>query len=144
MVIVEDMLGKVRNLRYVNHDVTDVAKLPALAQENYLEAKGEIRPLGKLILEPMQWIIGLYNLGIMNLLDIPHFKCGKKISFCVKQLLARIHGGITWMDRLVPIDFDLIDKIIGLPTSGAQPEEYLENKSREKEIAEEVKAVWNK
>jgi hypothetical protein len=46
------------------------------------------------------------------------------------------------MDRLVPIDISLISNITGFPTSGAQPEEYLENKAREKEIAEIVKAQF--
>jgi hypothetical protein len=60
----------------------------------------------------------------------------------VKQLLARVHGGILWMDRSVPIDVDLIAKITGFPTNGVKPEDYLENKERDKEIAEEVKAQF--
>jgi hypothetical protein len=60
----------------------------------------------------------LYNTGIMNLLDIPHFGCGKQINGCVKQLLERVHGGVLWMDRLVPINVDLITTIIGLPMDG--------------------------
>jgi hypothetical protein len=60
------------------------------------------------ILEPKQWIAGLYNTGIMNLLEIPHFGWGKDVNNCVKQLLALVHGGILWMDRLVSIDVDLI------------------------------------
>jgi hypothetical protein len=44
------------------------------------------------------------------------------------------------MDRPVQIDVALISKITGLPTVDAQPEEYLENKAREKELAEQVKA----
>jgi hypothetical protein len=46
------------------------------------------------------------------------------------------------MDRPVPIDVALISKITGFPTIGTQPEEYLENKAREKEIAEIVKAQF--
>jgi hypothetical protein len=47
----------------------------------------------------------------MNLLDIPHFGHGKHINGCVKQLLERVHGGILWMDRPVPINVDLITTI---------------------------------
>jgi len=36
----------------------------------------------------------------------------------------------------------MISKIIGLPTIGAQPEEYLDNKACEKEITELVKAQF--
>ena len=54
----------------------------------------------------------------MNLLDIPHFGCGKHINACVKKLLLRVHGGILWMDRPVLINVDLIAEITGLPTDG--------------------------
>jgi hypothetical protein len=60
-----------------------------------------IGPLGKLIMEPTQWITGLYNYGIINLLDIPQFGHGKNVRLCIKQLVAHIHEGILWMDRLV-------------------------------------------
>jgi hypothetical protein len=61
-----------------------------------------------------QWVTSLYNSGVMNLLDIPHFGHGKNVGLCVKQLLARVHGGILWMDKVVPIDVDLIAKITGI------------------------------
>jgi hypothetical protein len=113
-----------------------------VGEENYLINTGEIGPLGKPILEPCVVDNGLYNSGIMNLLDIPHFGCGKNVGLCVKQLVACIHGGILWMDRPVQIDVALISKITGLPTVGAQPEEYLDNKACEKEIIEQVKAQF--
>jgi hypothetical protein len=64
-------------------------KFPDLAQETYLEDTGEIGPLGRPILEPAQWITGLYNSGIMNLLDIPHFRHGKNVGLCVKQVIGQ-------------------------------------------------------
>jgi hypothetical protein len=76
----------------------------------------------------------------MNLLYIPHFGSGKNVGLYVKQLLPKIHGCILWMDRLVPIDVDLILKITGLPTNGVNLEDYLDNNSRDKDIAEEIKA----
>jgi hypothetical protein len=91
------------------------------------------------ILEPKQWIVGLYNTGIMNLLEIPHFGRGKDVNNCVKQLLALVHGGILWMDRPVSIDVYLIAKIIGFPTDGENPEQYLDDKTKEKSLAEEMK-----
>jgi hypothetical protein len=80
----------------------------------------------------------------MNPLDILHLRHGKNVGLCVKQLLARIHGGILWMDRPVPIDISLIAKITGFPTIGTQPEEYLENKAQEKEITEIVNVQFGK
>jgi hypothetical protein len=55
------MLGKVPKLKYADHDVTNTTKFPNLLQESYFENRGEVGPLGKPILELVQWIIGLYN-----------------------------------------------------------------------------------
>ena len=49
---------------------------------------------GVLILEQKYWIIGLYNLGIVNLLDIAHFECNMDVNNYVKQLLVLVHGGV--------------------------------------------------
>jgi hypothetical protein len=142
MVTMDDMLEKVLKLSYSDHDVCDATKFPYLAEETYLENTREIGPLGKSIMDPAQWITRLYNYGIMNLLYIPHFRCGKNVGLCVKQLLSWVHGGILWMDRPVQLDAVLITKIIGLPTIDTQLEEYLDNKAREKEIIELVKVQF--
>jgi hypothetical protein len=106
-----------------------------------LESKGE-GSSGMSVLEIAQWILGLYNTGIMNLLDVPHFGRGKHINAYIKQLLACVHGGILWMDRSVPITVDLITGITGLPTDGEKPEQYLEDKTRAKAISDEIKAKY--
>jgi hypothetical protein len=62
VVIVEDMLGCVPKLWYVDHDVTEVAKFPELAQEVYMENRGSTSK-GIPIMEPKQWIVRLYNSG---------------------------------------------------------------------------------
>jgi hypothetical protein len=41
-------------------------------------------------------------------MEILHFRHDKNVGKCVKQMLARVHGGIMWMDRPIHIDFDLI------------------------------------
>jgi hypothetical protein len=84
VVIVDDILGKVPKLRYSNHYVRDVMRFSYLSEEAYLANIGEIGVIGKPIMEPVQWITGLYNFGIMNLLDIPHYGCGKNFGLCVK------------------------------------------------------------
>jgi hypothetical protein len=135
------MVGRVTSIKYSDHDVADVTKFPDLASQNYLESRGE-GSSGMPLLEPTQWILGLYNTGIMNLLDVPHFGWGKHINACIKQLLARVHDGILWMDRSVPITVDLIAAITGLPTDGENPEQYLEDKTRAKAISDEIKAKY--
>jgi hypothetical protein len=68
----DEMVGGVDTIRYSDHDVADAVKFPDLVPQNYLESRGE-GPSGVPLLEPVQWILGLYNTRIMNLLDIPHF-----------------------------------------------------------------------
>jgi hypothetical protein len=63
-----------------------------------LEIKGII-VTGVLIIEQKQWIIGLYNTRIMDLLDIPHFGHDKDMNNCIKKLVELVHGGILWLDR---------------------------------------------
>jgi hypothetical protein len=124
------------------YDVHDATKLPNLGEGTNLAETREIGPLGKPIMEPAQWITGLYNSGIMNLMNIPHFGSGKNVHLCVKKLMNVVHKGILWMDRIVWINVALIVKIIGCPIVGTQPEEYLETKVHEKEVAEIVKGKF--
>jgi hypothetical protein len=78
----------------------------------------------------------------MNLMDIPQFGHGKHINGFFKKLLERENGGILWMDRIVPINFDLITTIIGLPMDGEKTKQYLEEKTKEKSISDEIKAKY--
>jgi hypothetical protein len=78
----------------------------------------------------------------MNLLDIPHFGRRKHINGCVKQHLARVHGGVLWMDRPMPINVYLIATIIGFPKDGEKQEKYLEDKTKEKAIFDEIKEKY--
>jgi hypothetical protein len=43
------------------------------------------------------------------------------------------------MGRPIPIDVNLISNLIGLPTDGVKSKQYLDEKTKEKAIAEEVK-----
>jgi hypothetical protein len=68
-------------MKYFDHDMDNTIKFPYVVQRNYMESRGE-GPLGAPLLEPTQWILGLYNRGVMNLLDISHFGRGKHINGC--------------------------------------------------------------
>jgi hypothetical protein len=74
------------------------------------------------------------------LLKKPHF--GKYAIACIKQLLAVTHGGDIWLDKLVPITVELIAQNTGLPTWGMDYALILDNKSKEKELAEEMKKKY--
>jgi hypothetical protein len=78
----------------------------------------------------------------MNLPQISHFGCIKDVNNCIKKLLELVHGGSLWLDRLALIVFDLITKITGLPTDGEKPKKYLDDKTKEKTLAEEMKKAY--
>jgi hypothetical protein len=137
----DKMVGGVHGLKYSNQDVFDTIKFPDLASQRYLE-RNEEGPSGRPLLDHVQWIMGMYNISIMNLLNIFHFGCGKHINRCVKQLLARVNEGILWMDWPVPINVNLITTITRLPTDGEKPEQYLEDKTKAKSISNEIKAKY--
>jgi hypothetical protein len=61
------------------------------------------------------------------------------VTTCVKQLLTVTHKGDIWLDKPVPITVELISQIIGLPSWGMDPALILDDKSKEKSLAEEMK-----
>jgi hypothetical protein len=73
-----------------DHDVRD-GKFSRPGRGNLFGRHGEIGPLGRPIMEPTQWITGLYNSGIMNLLDIPHLGVVRMWDYASKVL-----GQGTW------------------------------------------------
>jgi hypothetical protein len=81
------MVSGVNAIKYSDHEVTYVSKFLDMTPQNYLERRGE-GSLGMPLLEPTQWILGIYNIDIMNLLDFPHFGWGNNINAYVKKLLA--------------------------------------------------------
>jgi hypothetical protein len=81
-------------------------------------------------------------MGILGLLDLPHFGRGQYTTTCVKQLLAVTHGGDIWLDKPVPITVELIAKITGLPIRGMDLVLFLDDKTKEKALAEEMKKKY--
>jgi len=78
----------------------------------------------------------------LSLLKIPHFSRGKYVNNCIKHLLTILHGVFLWMERLVSIDVDLISFIIGLSLDGEKTTQYLEDKTKEKELIEKMKNTY--
>jgi len=72
VTILPNILGCVEKLRYAYHDGTNRDKFHEFEPHVYMERKW-ISVIGVPILEPKWWITCLYNTGIMNLLEIPHF-----------------------------------------------------------------------
>jgi hypothetical protein len=56
--------------------------------------------------------------------------------------MAVTHGGDIWLENLILIDVDLIVHITGLPSRGMDPAQFLNDKTKEKEIVEEMKKKY--
>jgi hypothetical protein len=136
-----ELLGHVGKLKYSDHDVADEAKFPELAQRVFTQTTGTTR-VGEPINQPYQWATGLEKMGILGLLDLPHFGRGQYATTCIKQLLAVTHGGDIWLDKPVPITVELIAQITGLPIRGMDPALFLDDKTKEKALAEEMKKKY--
>jgi hypothetical protein len=61
----DEMVGGLDTITYYDHDVAEVVKFPYLVPKNCLERRRE-GPSGAPLLDLAQWILGLYNMGIMN------------------------------------------------------------------------------
>jgi hypothetical protein len=95
-----------------------------------------------MISQPHQWAAGLEKTGILGLLKLPHFGRGQYATTCVKQLLAVTHGGDIWLDKPIPITIEIIAQIIGLPIWVMDPALIMDDKSKEKALAEEMKKKY--
>jgi hypothetical protein len=84
----------------------------------------------------------LEKTGILGLVDLPHFGRGQHATTCVKQLLAVTHGRDIWLDKLMSIDIELIANITGFPSRGMDLTHFLDDKDREKALAEEMKKKY--
>jgi hypothetical protein len=101
-----------------------------------------VNQLGETINQPHQLDVGLDQTGILGLLKLPHFVRGQYATACVKQLLEVMHGGDIWLDKPIPITVELIAQITGLPSRGMDPGLILDDKSKEKALAEEMKKKY--
>jgi hypothetical protein len=94
VIVEEDMLGLVPNLKYADHDITDEKKFPELAPSKYLK-KYINAETQMIVIEPQTWETGLEKVGILNLFDIPHFGrstrdqclCEDVVELCAWRLL---------------------------------------------------------
>jgi hypothetical protein len=87
-------------------------------------------------------VVGLVNTGILSFLEIPHFERGEYVNNYVKQLLVVLHGGFLWLDEPVSIDVKLISFIKGMPSNGENLVQYMDDKTKENTLAEEMKETY--
>jgi hypothetical protein len=136
------LLVCVERLKYSDHNVVDARKLPEFAQQVYMDIIGT-GPFGDPMMQPKQWAASLENTGILNLVDISHFGRVKEVNNCVNKLIAVLHGGFLWMEEPISIDMELITFIIGMSSMDKTPMQYLNDNTKEKALAEEMKKTYS-
>jgi hypothetical protein len=107
VIIDEDMLGNVPQLKYVDQNIIDKMKFPEIVSDNYLEMKIDAKMYFPVV-ELKVWARGLEQASLLNLFDIPQFGRSEEINACVNMLLKYVHDGYFWLDRLISIDKYLI------------------------------------
>jgi hypothetical protein len=135
------LLGHIGKIKFSDHDVADETKYLEILPQVFMETI-VMNPLEGTITKPHKWAIGLDRIGILGLLKIPHFGRGQYAMACIKKLLEVMHGGDVWLDKPIPIIVELIAQITGLPIRGMDPALILDNKSKEKMLAEEMKKKY--
>jgi hypothetical protein len=78
-----DLLGHIGKLKYSDQDVADEDKFLEIAKRVFLQTMGT-NQVGEPIEQPLQWETGLQKMGILGLLDLPHFGRGQHATACVK------------------------------------------------------------
>lgn len=126
---VENLLGKIEDLKYVDHDLTDTNKFPKLQPYQYLQVVHETHEGESLI--PLDWEENLHRATELNLAHIPHFG-SPEVNAVVKLLLYRVHGGYLWMDSRISIDPRLIWRITRLSKKGLDPALVFVGKTKDK------------
>jgi hypothetical protein len=92
-----NLLGHVEKLRYSYHDVIDINKFSEFENKFCLETVG-LGPFNEPINQPKQCAVGLAKIDILGMLDIPHFRRGRDVSNCIKQLMEFTDGGYLWLE----------------------------------------------
>jgi hypothetical protein len=135
------LLGHIGKLKFFDHDLADEIKYPKLVPKVFSKTIA-MNPFKGTITKPLKWETRLDRTEILGLLKIPHFGRGQYVTACVKQLLEFMHGGDLCLDKPIPITIELIMQITGLPIQGMDPMLILDDKSKEKALAEEMKKKY--
>jgi hypothetical protein len=139
--IAGNMLGHVEKLRYSNNDMMDTKHFPEFSNKVYLQIVG-IGTFDESINQPVQWASGLAKNKILGLLEFPHFGRGQYANNYIKKLMEVTHGGSLWLEQIISIDIELIAYTTGLPSWREDPTQFLEDKTKEKSLAEEMKKKY--
>jgi len=131
-------LARIPLLKMEDWDLVDHAKFPHLAMDKYMW-KVYYEETGVTTLETREWVRSVEQLGLLNLLWVPHDHRTPINMICVHQLLTLVHNGCLWLGQPIPITDMLIHKITQRPYKGVNPAKEFGGKTGEKYLAEKMK-----
>ena len=127
------LLGYINDLKYQDYNLLDQIKFPQFQVDQYMSMT--VSPMTKVeALTPQAWIASLQSLGLLNLLQIPHFRCSNVINVVVKVLLSCVHGRHLWLDCRVDLMIDLIHRITDLRKNGVAPMTHFVGKDQDRKL----------
>ena len=72
--------------------------------------------------------------GLLNLLEIPHFRRCVEVNAMVRVILSCVNGGYLWLSSRVDIGVDLTHRITGLSKHGKDPQIQIDGKTKDSRL----------
>lgn len=85
----------------------------------------------------------LAPLGLLNLLQIPHFGRSPELNAIVKVLLSCVHDDYFWLDRKIDLNVDAIHRITGLSKVGADPSMHFVGNNLDRKLVVKLTKEFN-
>jgi len=80
------LLGKIEELKYADHDLTDAEKFPRFQPDYYLQVTRDDQ--GGEVITPVTWDETLHHATILNVVRISHFGRRPEVNVVVRMLLT--------------------------------------------------------
>ena len=96
-------------------ELTNHTKFPHFMMEKYMW-KVYYEEIGVTTLETKEWVYGVKQSRLLNLLLVPHYHHTPVNTICVHHLPTLVHDRCLWLGETIPIMDMLIHIIIWLPS----------------------------
>ena len=92
-----------------------------------------------LSLKLVEWIRGVNQLGLLNLLWVPHYHCSNINTTCISKLLTLVRDGCLWLGAPISITNMLIHRIMLLIHEGLNLAKDFGENTSECDLVEKMK-----
>jgi len=131
-------LAWIAYLKMEDWDLDDHERFPHLTMDNEMK-QVYYKESGVTTLKPVEWIRGVNQSGLLNLLWVSHYHRSNINIVYIKQLLTLVHDGCLCLSMPIPITDMLIHRIMLLPYSGLNPAKEFGRKTSEHDLVEKMK-----